>query len=186
MELLRWEISRSGGERAISGVHLDADANNPHLFETTLDLYVLDRCWVPRTVCSLKLESGRQLQLPAGSPTNAVLRAGGYFVVLGPAAAVGAGSLFSFSKLLEDQLGVPVVNLARGGAGPSVYLHASWPLIEPLLLQAGVIITVIMSGRSSANSAAGMGVSLHVREKASYKSSYVQNKYYRPSHLPRQ
>lgn len=69
----------------------------------------------------------------------------------------------SFATLLGERLGRPVLNLGRGGASPATYTHASWPLLGPVLAQAGVVITVVMAGRSSSNSAFGYGASIHSR-----------------------
>jgi hypothetical protein len=163
--LLDWEYSRWRGtptslEMYISqrsGAGVDA-ARNADFFLGTDGLMVMDRCWAPRMVCQLQLDRGPALQVPRGTPTAASLTRGKYLVVLGPAAAVGAGSPVSFASLLEGYLstdGAPpfVVNLARSGAGPSTYLRASWPRVSPLLAQAGAVVIVLSGGRTSSQAA---------------------------------
>ena len=129
-----------------------------HLFDAN-GLYLEDVCWSPHFTCTLQLTAAPQghphrwLTLPAFksvTPGRPLCRRH-YGVVLGPAAAIGAGSAINFATLLEDQLGMPFVNLGKGGVGPGYYLHA-WPLIGPMLREASLVLIVVMSGRSSSNS----------------------------------
>lgn len=120
------------------------------------DLYLMDRCWNGRVTCGLRVSSQPTHTLIVGQSAahldHAPLRAGRYLTVLGPAAALGVAARHGFADRLRIQLGVPVVNLGRGGAGPSDYLTADPELLEPLLAQSAAVIVVLMAGRSSGNS----------------------------------
>lgn len=166
-ELLKWIKRRHGvlvdHERLLSA--------NISVFSSLNGLYIWD-CWTPRAVCALCLADGTQLQLPHPQPMS--LWPGRYVVLLGPAAAVGANVRVSAATLLERRLGMPVVNLGRGGAGPQVhfrhpscapcrsaprlnrgcqvFLGHSWPVLEPILAMSHAIVMVVMSARSSPNS----------------------------------
>ena len=151
-------------QRNITQQLAGSSANNCGTFCKVLgDLYLEDRCWNTRALCAVALEGerttlvvGQETPEPPGKP----LQAGRYFTVLGPAAALGVGARQSFADRLRNRLGMPVVNLGRGAAGPSDYVNA-WPSISPLLAQSRANIVVLMAGRSSANSAfpAGTGPS---------------------------
>ena len=121
------------------------------------DMYLEDRCWNARAVCAIKLEGatsratlvvGQQRPEVTGTP----LHSGHYLTVLGPAAALGVGARSGFGDRLRERLGLPVVNLGRGAAGPNDYLNA-WPSISSLLASSRANIVVLMAGRSSGNSA---------------------------------
>lgn len=123
------------------------------------NLYFYDRCWNPRFACAITIGTGGSsstlvvAQRDAEKPAGKTLRAGGYLTVLGPAAAFGVGAINGFADILRGTLGMPVVNLGRGGAGPSLYLGAEDEHVTELLAQSRVVIILVMAGRSSANSA---------------------------------
>lgn len=172
---LDWERSRRDGQRTDSDAHIDADPEDPHVFEKAQDLYTLDSCWVPRVVCSLTLEGGDAtppLQI-ARSKGSISLLSGKYIVILGPAAAIGAQAKVSFAATLEEYLGMPVVNLGRGGASPATYIGAGFTSIESLLANAHSLIVVVMAGRSSPNSHYGSGATLHEREREGNKDNHL-------------
>ena len=129
----------------------ELEDGNATVFQTLNGLYIYDRCWTPRSVCELCLSDGSVLLLPH-EPTERVLMPNRYVVLLGPAAAVGANSLVNAATLLEEKLGMPVVNLGRGGAGPHLFLGRSWLQLKTLLSMANAIVVITMSGRSSPNS----------------------------------
>lgn len=146
----RWESS------------LEASADNQSIFGRTANLYIPDRCFVPRRVCKLRLRSapelprGATLLLPREGPGQAHLLPGKYDVVIGAAQVVGVLTRDSFAAQLERRGGVPVVNLGRGAAGPHIYTDAvSWALLGPLLRNARAVIICVMAGRSSPSSESG-------------------------------
>ena len=133
------------------------------------NLYFYDRCWNPRRTCVVKVGTGTSSSTlvvaqrdseAAGMP----LHAGKYLTVIGPAAAFGVGAMNGFADTLRSQLGMPVVNLGRGGAGPSLYLDENERVTE-LLAQARAVIMLVMAGRSSPNSAYPRGVRAMVRSE---------------------
>ena len=140
------------------------------------NLYFIDRCWNRRAVCSIRMTTSiakaqslpHPLTLIVGQEIAEVeasrpLERGKYVVTLGPATALGIAARSSFSDRLRSQLGVPVVNLGRGGAGPSDYLTAMSAGLTPVLANAAALVIVLMAGRSSANSAYGPEVAAMVR-----------------------
>ena len=139
------------------------------------NLYFIDRCWNRRAMCSIRMTTNvaRSQSLPhpltliVGQETAEAetrpLERGNYVVTLGPAATLGVAARSSFSDRLRSHLGVPVVNLGRGGAGPSDYLTAMNAGLTPVLSNAAALVIVLMAGRSSANSAYGPEVAAMVR-----------------------
>jgi hypothetical protein len=136
---------------------------NASVFGRTSNLYVTDRCFVPRRLCKLRLRSsatiprGAQLILPREGPGQTHLFPGKFDVALGAAQVVGVLTRSSFVAQLEAARGgLPVVNLGRGAAGPHVYTDAAtWPLVAPLLTNARSVIICVMAGRSSPSSESG-------------------------------
>lgn len=166
--LIEWELVRGGGGSAAERPPVDADPLAPDLFQTVRNTYIFDRCFVPRMICELIIGSGRPLQIPRTIPVSAqrgALPPGSYVVALGPGATVGAASRTNWVDELELALNRPVVNLGRGGAAPSLYVHASWPLLSKLVSGAALVVCVIMSGRSSPNSQFPLNATLHERER---------------------
>ena len=141
---------------------LMAGSYNVSVFGRTANLYTSDRCFVPRRICKLRLRTssalprGAELLLPRDAPGQTHLFPGRFDVVLGAAQAVGVLTRNSFVAQLERRRGLPVVNLARGAAGPHIYTDPlSWPAIAPLLTSARAVIICLTAGRSSPNSESG-------------------------------
>lgn len=144
-------------QQHLSGAHTRCGSSFCNLHE---NLYLYDRCWNPRAICTLLLGGARNrnstfviAQRSPENPPRRELHSSDYVTVLGPAAALGVGSPLSFAELLRKQLKRPVINLGRGGAGPSLYLRAEGEHVTELIAQSRVVIIVLMAGRSSANSA---------------------------------
>ena len=75
---------------------------------------------------------------------------GGYIVCLGAAQTFGCFCEKPFPQLLQEQTGLPVLNLGYGGAGPSFFTkHDS---LQPFIQNARLAIVQVMSGRSVSNS----------------------------------
>ena len=99
--------------------------HNGSIFGRTSNLYVTDRCFVPRRVCKLKLlpalRGMPELLLPRDGPSSIHLLPGQYDVVLGAAQVFGVAARTSFASIIEQSGGLPMVNLGRGAAGVHVY-----------------------------------------------------------------
>jgi len=141
----RWEVRMQRG------------AANNTIFGKTTNLYINDRCFVPRRVCKLHLsQSSATLLLPREGPANIDLYPQLYDVVIGAAQVMGVVARTSFASLLEQAGSAPVVNLGKGAAGPHVYTDPdNWPVLAPLFTNARAVIICVMSGRSSPNSMTG-------------------------------
>ncbi|WP_200809783.1 DUF6473 family protein [Demequina sp. NBRC 110054] len=83
-------------------------------------------------------------------PEPTELRQGEYIVCLGAAQTFGCFCDQPYPALLEDRLGLPVVNLGYGGAGPRFFLRH--PELLPLINGAALVIVQVMSARSEDNS----------------------------------
>lgn len=83
---------------------------------------------------------GPRPQLEAGAP---------YIVCLGAAQTFGCFCLRPFPRLLQERLGVPVVNLGYGGAGPRFFVRH--PELLSLVNGAALVIVQVMSARSEDN-----------------------------------
>lgn len=141
----RWEVRMQRG------------AANNTIFGKTTNLYINDRCFVPRRVCKVHLsQSSATLLLPREGPANIDLYPQLYDVVIGAAQVMGVVARTSFASLLEQAGSAPVVNLGKGAAGPHVYTDPdNWPVLAPLFTNARAVIICVMSGRSSPNSMTG-------------------------------
>ena len=137
-------------------VRVQRSSSNGSIFGRTSNLYVTDRCFVPRRVCKFRLRhSGAELLLPREGPSSIHVLPRQYHVVLGAAQVVGVLARTSFASILE-QGGFPVLNLGRGAAGPHVYTDpGNWPHIGPLMSNARAVIICVMAGRSSPSSESG-------------------------------
>lgn len=78
------------------------------------------------------------------------LTPGGYIVCLGAAQTFGCFCDDPYPALLEQELGIPVVNLGYGGAGPRFF--ARHPELLPLINGAAAVVVQVMSARSEDNS----------------------------------
>jgi hypothetical protein len=92
-------------------------------------------------------------------PRPAALTPGDYFVCIGGAQTFGRFCARPYSALLADRLGLPAVNLGRGGAGPSFFSPRNQALLYHVN-RARFTIVQVMSGRSAGSSlfsSAGLG-----------------------------
>lgn len=83
-----------------------------------------------------------------GSAPN-TLETGQYFVCIGAAQTFGCFCNQPFPELLEEALGLPVLNLGYGGAGP--YFFLKHPSLLDYINRAKFVIVQVMSGRSESN-----------------------------------
>lgn len=82
-----------------------------------------------------------------------------YFVCIGGAQTFGRFCARPYPVLLQERLGIPAVNLGRGGAGPSFFAPGNDGLLYHVNRSRFAIVQV-MSGRSASNSlfsSAGLG-----------------------------
>jgi hypothetical protein len=79
------------------------------------------------------------------------LERGEYFVCLGAAQTFGRFCSRPFPTILRDRLGIPVLNISHGGAGPAFFCGENESLLN-YLNAARFVIVQVMSGRSDGNS----------------------------------
>jgi Domain of unknown function (DUF6473) len=79
------------------------------------------------------------------------LERGHYFVILGAAQSFGRFCAYPFSTILEERLGLPVLNISHGGAGPAFFCGDNRRLLD-YLNDARFVVIQVMSGRSDSNS----------------------------------
>ncbi len=84
-------------------------------------------------------------------PKPETLQKGQYFVCIGAAQTFGRFCEKPFPILLQEKLGIPGLNLGRGGAGPSFFSQENAKLME-YINDARFAIVQVMSGRSASNS----------------------------------
>jgi hypothetical protein len=75
---------------------------------------------------------------------------GGYFACIGAAQTLGCFCDHPFPDLVSQAIGMPVLNLGYGGAGPEFYLGQT--ALLPYLNRAKFVIMQVMSARSQSNS----------------------------------
>jgi hypothetical protein len=126
-------------------------------FTDTKNLYVDDRCFVPRRVCEVTVPSSDAvLLLPRDGPGSITLQSKDYDVVLGAANSIGTVARHSFASLLEKEGSLPILNLGRGAMGPHVYTdEPNWSQVAPVFNNARAVIICIMGGRHSPDSEMG-------------------------------
>jgi hypothetical protein len=93
---------------------------------------------------------------------------GEYFVCIGGAQTFGRFCARPYPTLLAHRLGLPVVNLGRGGAGPSFFSPRNQALLHHVNRSRFAVVQV-MSGRSAGNSlfsSAGLGSYTRVADGA--------------------
>jgi hypothetical protein len=78
------------------------------------------------------------------------LKPGQYFACIGAAQTFGCFCEQPFPTLLQEELGLPALNLGYGGAGP--YFFIKHQELLPYINQAKFVIIQVMSGRSESNS----------------------------------
>ena len=84
-------------------------------------------------------------------PRPGTLEPGSYFVCLGAAQTFGRFCALPFPTLLARRLGLPVLNISHGGAGPSFFCIDNEHLLR-YLDAARFVVVQAMSGRSEGNS----------------------------------
>jgi hypothetical protein len=77
--------------------------------------------------------------------------AGGYFACIGAAQTFGRFCAKPYPAVLQEQLGLPALNLGRGGAGPSFFLKTTDALFD-YINRSRFAIVQVMSGRSAGSS----------------------------------
>jgi hypothetical protein len=91
-------------------------------------------------------ELAPDLPMFRGPPVPAkALAAGDYFCVMGAAQTFGRLVRRPWPRLLSEVLGLPVLNLSRGGVGPEFFLD---PRVVDLARRARFVVLQVMSGRS--------------------------------------
>jgi hypothetical protein len=95
----------------------------------------------------------RQTQAPLllRGPVPATLAPHQYFTCIGAAQTFGRFCEKPFPTLLQQRLGMPVLNLGRGGAGPSFFSEENENLLD-YINNARFAVVQIMAGRSESNS----------------------------------
>jgi hypothetical protein len=93
----------------------------------------------------------RNTPLVIRGPRPPSLRKGEYFVCLGAAQTFGRFCAKPFPTLLEQRLGLPVLNISHGGAGPCFFTQSNERLLG-YLNNARFVVVQVMSGRSEGNS----------------------------------
>jgi hypothetical protein len=84
-------------------------------------------------------------------PRPSSFETGAYFVCLGAAQTFGRFCPRPFPTLLQDRLGLPVLNISHGGAGPWFFCQNNDRLLD-YLNRARFVVLQVMSGRSEGNS----------------------------------
>src|SRR5260221_8474732 len=79
------------------------------------------------------------------------LEPGRYLVCLGAAQTFGRFCPRPFPTILQERLGIPVLNVSHGGAGPAFYCGDNERLLA-ILNEASAVIVQVMSGRSDSSS----------------------------------
>ena len=79
------------------------------------------------------------------------LEPGGYLVCLGAAQTFGRFCARPFPTILQERLGIPVLNVSHGGAGPAFFCGDNERLLA-ILNDASAIVVQVMSGRSDSSS----------------------------------
>jgi hypothetical protein len=105
-------------------------------------IYCLDAALMDRQTASALLLRG---------PRPPSLEKGQYFVCVGAAQTFGRFCERPYPTLLQEKLGIPVLNLGRGGAGPSFFSTGDLRLMH-YINNAKFVIIQVMSGRSESNS----------------------------------
>lgn len=89
------------------------------------------------------------LLLRGPKPQN--IQDGKYFVCIGAAQTFGRFCEKPYPTLLQEKLGIPALNLGRGGAGPSFFSKDNDEILK-YINNARFSIIQVMSGRSESNS----------------------------------
>jgi hypothetical protein len=97
------------------------------------------------------MDRSTQRPLWIRGPRPERLEPGEYFVCLGAAQTFGRFCERPFPTILQDRLGIPVLNISHGGAGPAFFCGDNERLLE-YLNDARFVVVQVMSGRSDGNS----------------------------------
>jgi hypothetical protein len=117
-----------------------------------------DEKWTPgmayqerdHEIIDYKLYQDKKTGLWLRGPEPERLERGRYIACVGGAQTFGCFCENPFTRLLQQALGVPVVNFGIGGAGPSFFLQNE--KVFGILNEAACTIVQVMSGRSESNS----------------------------------
>src|SRR5258705_5274674 len=104
--------------------------------------YLLDEAIIDRS-------TRRPLHVRGPKPRR--LEPGGYLVCLGAAQTFGRFCPRPFPTILQERLGIPVLNVSHGGAGPAFFCGDNERLLA-ILNEASAVIVQVMSGRSDSSS----------------------------------
>jgi hypothetical protein len=97
------------------------------------------------------MDRSSQRPLWIRGPRPERLDPGAYFVCLGAAQTFGRFCERPFPTILQERLGMPVLNISHGGAGPAFFCGDNERLLQ-YLNNARFVIVQVMSGRSDSNS----------------------------------
>ena len=97
------------------------------------------------------MDRSTQRPLWIRGPRPQRLEPGAYFVCLGAAQTFGRFCERPFPTILQDRLGIPVLNISHGGAGPAFFCSNNEHLLK-YLNDARFVVVQVMSGRSDSNS----------------------------------
>jgi hypothetical protein len=109
-------------------------------------------------------QTNTELLLRGPKPQS--LEEGKYFVCIGGAQTFGRFCEKPYPVLLQEKLGIPAINLGRGGAGPSFFSKDNNKLLT-YINRAKFAIIQIMAGRSESNSlfhSSGLGAYTRVSD----------------------
>ncbi|NOT29287.1 MAG: hypothetical protein HOP15_02430 [Planctomycetes bacterium] len=104
--------------------------------------------------------TGLEFRGPLPSP----LAPGSYFVCVGAAQTLGCFCEQPFPSLLAETLGLPVLNLGYGGAGPAFFL--AQPVLLEIINAARFAVVQVMSARSESNSRFDSGGLEYLRRRS--------------------
>ncbi len=121
----------------MAGAYANSDGDVVDYEIFCLDLNVIDR------------QTNSALLIRGPKPQN--LERGRYFACVGAAQTFGRFCHAPFPTLLQQRLGIPTLNLGRGGAGPSFFSKGNEKLLD--YINGGMFAIIqVMSGRSASSS----------------------------------
>jgi hypothetical protein len=97
------------------------------------------------------MDRSTQRPLWIRGPRPERLDPGAYFICLGAAQTFGRFCERPFPTILQERLGIPVLNISHGGAGPAFFCGDNERLLQ-YLNNARFVVVQVMSGRSDSNS----------------------------------
>ncbi|MBN1270984.1 MAG: hypothetical protein JXB26_01830 [Candidatus Aminicenantes bacterium] len=128
-----------------------------------------------REVIDYQLYRDKKTGLWLRGPEHDKLIKGKYIICLGAAQTFGCFCDKPYPVLMEEHLGIPVLNLGYGGAGPSFFLNQTgmWNQIKG----AACVIIQVLSGRSESNSVFESGGLEFLRRKSDGKQMGARQAY---------